>query len=146
MKTTLTLLALCGSLLCAIGCTSESHSGDGHDHAHHEAQHGGMLIEVGGEVAHLEFVHDAKSGSATLYVTGPDAKTPMAIAAPELKVTSAEGPVVIPTTAVGEKDGMASQFTASHDALKKEPVDGRVSFKIGDKAYNPVIEASHHDH
>ncbi|MEM7262085.1 MAG: hypothetical protein AAF488_08845 [Planctomycetota bacterium] len=147
MKQTLTLLTVCG-LLFSIGCTAESPSGDGHDHGHShgEPQHGGMLIEVEGEAGHLELVHDATSGLATLYVTGPDAKTAMVIAAPELKVTSAEGPVVIPMTAVGEKDGMASQFKASHDALKKEPIDGRVSLKIGDKSYNPVIEESHHAH
>lgn len=120
----------------------------GHDHDT-KGKHGGAIIPVGKEAAHIEFVHDPKAGKAVLYITGKDAEIPLAIGdAPELKLETDQGPKVIKTEAVDPKDGKSAQFTAVDDLLKTDPLKGRVALKIDGKPYSPAIKGAHahHDH
>ncbi len=119
-----------------------------HGHDHPKAPHGGVLLEVGKEEAHLEVVHDEKAGKVTLYVLGKDAKTPVAIAAaPKLNLKLEAGPKQFETKAVEPKDGAASQFEATDDALKVHGLTGRVALTIGEKKYNVELKHDHdHDH
>ncbi len=48
----------------------------GHD-GHHQAPHGGTLIVLGDEFAHLEFVLDPGTGGLTLYVLDGEAERPI---------------------------------------------------------------------
>ncbi len=131
-------------------CSSEN--GDGSDatdenHGHaHEGSHGGALIEIGDEVAHVELVHDASTGKVTLYLTGSDTKTPLQIAdAPELKLMTADGPKVVATLPAGTDSKGASQFSATDPLLKTDPLKGRISLRIDGKPYSPEIEEAN-DH
>ncbi len=126
---------------------------EGHGHSE-EPQHGGALLEVGAHVAHLEFVHDPKEGSATVYISGADVKTPLAIAdAPKINLQSDAGPKSLQTVAVDAKDGKASQFSVTDEALKSDPLKGVIVITIDGKAYRPDIKEGHdhaghegHDH
>ncbi|MCA8961485.1 MAG: hypothetical protein KDC38_13265 [Planctomycetes bacterium] len=130
-------------LVWVVSCDkSDSHDHE-HEHAHPDPQHGGTLLEVGHEVAHVELVHDVAAGKVLLYVTGSDGKKALSIDPPTIKLTTDSGPQVIATTAVGGAGGKASEFEAMHDALKSDPLEGRLSLSIDGKAYNPELE---HDH
>jgi hypothetical protein len=102
------------------------------------------LIEVGNGIAHVEFVHDAKAGTVTLYVAGKDPKTPMKLThAPDLKLTTAKGQEVVNTKPVGGAADGASQFQVTHALLKTDPLEGRITIKIEGKIYNPDIAHEH---
>lgn len=57
----------------------------------HTAPHGGALIELGEEVAHIELVLDAATGELTAYVLDGEAEAPVRIAAPALTIHLAAG-------------------------------------------------------
>ena len=116
-------------------------------HAHPEAPHGGELLELGEEEAHLELVHDSKAGSVTVYVLGKDGKTPISVAPPTIVVATKEGPKEITLTAVNPKaDGTADTFKGSHASLMVEPLDGRIRVTIAGKAFQSPLEAAPHNH
>jgi hypothetical protein len=103
----------------------------------HKAPHGGILLEVGEEVAHVEVVHDAKAGKITLYILGGDAKTELAVKeTPKVNLKSEKGGKQLETKAVGGKEGAASQFEATDEALKVESPKGRIVLVVADKKYN----------
>ena len=115
-----------------------------HKHEEHKAPHGGPLLEVGEEEAHLELVHDEKAGKLTLYLLGKDAKTPVAIKdAPKVNLKTDKGPKQIETKAVEAKDGLASCFEATDDALKADPLNGRIALTLGEKKYNVELKHEH---
>lgn len=116
-------------------------------HAHPKAPHGGELLELGEEEAHLEIVHDAKAGSVTVYVLDKDGKTPVATAAPTIALTTKDGVKDVALTAVGAKaDGTADTWQGSHEGLKVEPPDGRVRVTVRGKAYQTPLESPGHGH
>jgi hypothetical protein len=146
----LTFLAVSTLLACGNDASSsdkgKNPAGDATAHSH-EGAHGGGLVELG-TAAHLEFVRKEATGEVTLYVTGPDGKSPLAIVdAPEIKLATAAGQKVLTTTPSNPVDGKASEFTAKDDALKAHQIGGRVSITVGGKLFNPQIVADHdHDH
>ncbi|MCA9319953.1 MAG: hypothetical protein KDB53_04425, partial [Planctomycetes bacterium] len=98
--------------------------------------HGGTLLELG-TAAHLEYLHDATKGRVTLYFTGSDAKSPLDPDQPPTLVLSAEGgPVVVRL----EASTAAATYAASHDALRSDHPEGRISVTIAGKTYNPDLE------
>lgn len=114
----------------------------------HKASHGGVLLEVGEEVAHLELVHDPKEGTARIYVLDGKAEKAVAIKdAPKMNLMTEDGAKQLVMKAVeADKEGMASLFEAKDDALKADPLKGRIAVVIGDKKYNVDIrEAGGHD-
>lgn len=116
-------------------------------HDHPEAPHGGELLELGEEEAHLELAHDSKGGNVTVYVLGRDAKTPIAVAAPTIVLSTKEGPKEFTLTAVNPKaDGTADTWKGTHAGLAGEPLDGRIRVTIAGKAYQSPLEAAPHNH
>ena len=106
--------------------------------------HGGAILETGDEVAHIEFIRDAKAGTVTLYILGPDAKTALVLKdAPKLNLKTDKGNAQVETKAVEAKDGAASQYTATSDDLKSEHVNGRVALTVNGKQYNVKIDDGH---
>jgi hypothetical protein len=101
----------------------------GHEHA---APHGGTLVELGEEFAHLELVLDSATGQLSAYALDGEAEKPVRLSAPSLAlvVTPADqtGPVAIELAPVenaltGERAGDTSLFRASVPTLM-----GRTAF------------------
>ncbi len=106
----------------------------------HKPVHGGTILEVGEEAAHIEFVHDEKAGKITLYIMGGDAKTALNLKeAPKLNLKTKAGNKQL------ETKGADATWTATDEALKDEP-SGRIALTLPDgKKYNVAIEDKH-DH
>jgi hypothetical protein len=114
------------------------------DKDHDEPKHGGVVLEVGEEVAHLELVHDAKAGKVTLYITGPDAKTDLALKdAPKINLKTKDGNKQIETKAISPKDGASAHFEAIDDVLKADPLKGRIALVINGKKFNVELKDDH---
>lgn len=112
----------------------KDHQHDDHDEHHHDAPHGGTMVELGDHFAHVElkiFDDDAQK-KVVLYILSAHADKAVRLAQPtvELTVTSpakqdgkpAE-PFSVTLKAVvnentGEKAGDSSQFEAPLDALR----------------------------
>lgn len=118
----------------------------------HEAKgpHGGEIAEVGDkDDTHAELVHDEKAGKLTIYLLGKDQKTPVAIKdAPKINLKTKDGNKQIEMKAVEAKDGAASQYEATDEALKADPLDGRIVVTLADgKKYNVSLKHEHeHEH
>jgi hypothetical protein len=101
----------------------------------HKPPHGGALVELGDEAAHVEFLLDSKRGELTAYVLDGEAENPVRLAQREIVVRfsalnrpTGETSVIadgqeLHLTAVtnvltGEIESDSSQFAASSDALK----------------------------
>lgn len=140
------------AVLLVLGAAVVCVAADEKKEEEHKAPHGGVLLEVGEEVAHLELVHDPKEGTATIYLLDGKAEKAVAIKdAPKLNLMTADGAKQVVTKAVEpDKEGLASQFVAKDDALKADPLKGRIAITIGDKKYNVDIkepdEHEGHDH
>ncbi|MBL9086730.1 MAG: hypothetical protein JNM10_06275 [Planctomycetia bacterium] len=116
-----------------------------HDHA--AAPHGGELLELGEEEAHVELIHDPKAGSVTVYVFGKDAKTPVAVAAPTIVLATKDGPKEFTLTAVNPRgDGTADTWRGTHAGLTAEPLDGRIRVTVDGKAFQSPLESEGHGH
>lgn len=95
----------------------------GHEHA---APHGGTLVELGDEFAHIELVLDAASGTLTAYSLDGEAEAGVRLAQPAITVRfvrPGEPPreVTLPAIAnplTGETATDSSQFRAIIPALK----------------------------
>jgi hypothetical protein len=181
-----------GGLLCLTGCPGETpqggmsgkavqtsksaHSADDHDHDHghhhHHAEkgpHGGALVAIGEEAAHLEFVLDAETGKLTAYVLDGEAEKPLAIkqanlqlaltlekhegAKDEKKEDLPESTLVLMLAAVSPAaDGTATEFAGQDDKLKgaDEFEAALNSITVGDKQFKAVSfkypEGNEHDH
>lgn len=60
-----------------------------HDHSHHHnPPHGGALMEVGEEFAHLELVLDRNASKLTLYVLDGEAEKPVRLGASSLTMST----------------------------------------------------------
>ncbi|MEN9361837.1 MAG: hypothetical protein RL095_3372 [Verrucomicrobiota bacterium] len=123
---------------------SHDHSQQGHDHgAHHHAdgkpcpgcaaaakvkaahdhkpQRGGVLVELGEEVAQIELVLDAAAGSLTAYVLTGCADKPQRLKQTEIKIKTASGELVLAgqvSELSGEKLGDTSVFALNSPVLK----------------------------
>lgn len=92
----------------------------------HIAPHGGALVELGDEFAHVELVLDQARGLLTAYVLDGEAESAVRIAQPSLDLWlippgSTPQPVSLDAVAnalTGEARGDTSQFQASVLALK----------------------------
>lgn len=104
-------------------------------HSHnHVAPHGGKLVVLGDEDAHLEFVFDASLGKMTAYVFDAHAENAVRVAQPEfsleIRVEDAEKPLLLKMKAVGneltgETVRDTSQFEGTDPALV-----GRKRFQV----------------
>ena len=115
-------------------------------HEDHTAPHGGEILELGEEEGHIELVHDAENGRATLYVFGKDLKSPQAVERPVVNLSTKDGPVEVTFTAVDARpDGTATTWKAEHAGFKAEPLDGSLKIKIGAKSFNSPLEPVGHE-
>src|SRR5262249_41345089 len=85
------------------------------------APHGGALVELGDEAAHVELVLDAATGKLTAYVLDGEAENPVRIAQESLRFSLSDGDVELKAVAnplTGERVGDTSQFEGTSDKLK----------------------------
>jgi len=183
-----------GGVLCLTGCTGETptggmsgksvqagknaHAADDHDHDHghhhhHHAEkgpHGGALVAIGEEAAHLEFVLDAETGKLTAYVLDGEAEKPVAIKQANLQLALTlekhgdakteekkddlpESTFTLTLAAVSPADdGTATEFSAQDDKLKgaDEFEAALTSLTVAGKEFKAVTfkypEGNEHDH
>jgi hypothetical protein len=133
----------------------------GHDHGHdHDAEgpHGGHVIVLGDEVAHLE-VTMGDDRTITVYVLGGDMVTPLPVAVAdvifELEDENDEETELELTAmpADGEEDGTSSVFVVKAEAVPEaisdiEKLHGHVHITIDGTDYEGELEHEHgeHDH
>lgn len=95
----------------------------GHDH---EAPHGGSLVELGDEYAHVELVLDSATGTLTAYVLDGEAEAAVRVTQATLVLRlevpgRAPGPITlaaVENALTGETRGDTSQFQSVVPALK----------------------------
>lgn len=127
-------------------CTLRAYAEEKHEHKHEKGPHGGAISEVGDkDDTHAEIVHDEKSGKLSLYLLGKYMKAPVAIKdAPKINLKAKEGNKQIAMKVVDAKDGVASHFEATDDALKADPLQGRIAITLGDgKSYHVNLSHEH---
>ncbi len=108
---------------------------DGQDH-HHDAPHGGTLIELGDHFAHLELMFDAGTGTVTAWILDGGAEAPIRLTQPTLAIiidappALANRPLELQARAsvlTGERVGDSSEFVFTHQGLRGlERITGRV--------------------
>lgn len=148
-----------------------------HDHHHHhhaeKGPHGGALVAIGEDAAHLEVVLDAESGKVTAYVLDGEAQNPVAIKAEQLELTYTRehahdhegedekgkdgddlpesGSIVLAAVTPAD-DGTSTEFSGTAEDLKgAEKFDAVLtSIKIGKDEFKQVKfaypEGNEHDH
>lgn len=105
-----------------------------HGHHHHAAPHGGTMIALGDEAAHLELLLDSAGGKLTGYVLDGEGEKAIRVSQPQIQLqitgrdvpstlTVALKPVANPLT--GEAAGDTSQFEATDAGLK-----GKKNFSV----------------
>lgn len=142
-------------LLMPVGCQDQappkadpvakagSDDGDDHHHHHHshgeKGPHGGALVAIGDDAAHLEVVLDAETGKVTVYVLDAAAKEAVAIQAEKLELALTiehdhdhadgdqkkpagdelpESATLVMTAVEPAGDGSASVYAGESEALK----------------------------
>jgi len=102
----------------AVTSTTTSSSVDQTPHHEHHAPHGGILVELGAEIGHVELVWDANTGGITAYVLDGEAEAAVRITQKEivLELSGGEGKlstvtlVAVSNYLTGEKSGDTSEF------------------------------------
>jgi hypothetical protein len=112
-------------------------------HEDHTAPHGGSILELGEEEAHVEVVHDPKAGVLTLYVFGKDLHSPVAVAAPKILLAGKE---LAPSPLDAGPGGTATSWRLSDPALAVDPLDGRLRITIGGTTHQTPLEPAGHGH
>ena len=112
------------AILLAVLCAGAA-SGNAHEH---KAPHGGTLIVLGTEFAHLELVLDAKTGTLTAYVLDGEAEKFVRVQQKEIALRLSvedkqQEPVAVTLKAVanvltGEKEGDTAQFEGAASSLQ----------------------------
>ena len=117
-------------MLVAAGVADAQRAPAGKSPVHeHHAPHGGTLVELGEEFAHLELVLNAQTGTLTAYVLDGEAEQSVRIVQAQIEISvrlsGAGSAKVLALTLsaaanplTGETVGQSSQFQAQSDALK----------------------------
>ena len=126
------MVALASALVCCAACGHElppastvpaADAAAGHQH---HAPHGGTLVELGGEFAHVELVLDPDGGSLTAYVLDGEAEESVRLKQPTLAIaidspgSQAAQPLELAARAnilTGETVGDSSEFSATEPSL-----------------------------
>ena len=133
-KTVLILMTIFAITFAQSGCEKkDAHRGNQsdthgtHAHHHHTAPHGGALVVLGEEFAHVEFVLEEKTGKLTGYVLDSEAEKPVRLSQKtiELKINRLQSGQSITlqlkaaaNVLTGETEGDTSQYEGQSDALK----------------------------
>ncbi len=125
-----------------------------HDHEHHEAPHGGHLIELGDHAFHAEVIFEEQSGKITVYILDGHAEETHVIDQQELtlNMTVDEKPQqykLMSAPLDGEPEGKSSRFESSSKELfdhfhEHEGFKAKLKVVIDGKQYLGVVE--HKDH
>lgn len=145
MKLKFSLIIIIWSCLLASGCgSSQSNQNAAQDeppktantniektskksepsHEHH-APHGGTLVEIGEEFAHLELVLDSENGKLTGYVLDGEAEKSVRISQLQLEIEINEPKPLtvrllpVENSLTGEKEGATSEFSLQADDLRE---------------------------
>lgn len=131
---------------------------DDHDHPS-EGPHHGHLIELGDEEYHVEFVHDEKAGTVTIYILDGAAKEAVPIEATEIAINlkhagKGEQFKLAASPDQGDPEGKSSRFVSNDEKLgedlEHEDAEAQLVLKINGKSYRGKIEHDHdhgdHDH
>ncbi len=118
------------------------HGDHDHDHDHgegghvHTAPHGGELLILAEETAHLELVLDRDTGTLDVYSLGAHADTPVRLEQPTLRLALGEAGenaeyeielAAVASTLTGDTVGDASRFSVTDPRLaSQETLAGRV--------------------
>lgn len=115
-------------------------------HEEHKAPHGGAILELGEEEAHVEVIHDPKGGVLTLYVYGKNLDAPVAVSAPTILLSAAGGPRELTPTALDAKAGqtVATAWRLTDPALAVDPLDGRLRVTVNGKQHQSPLEPAGH--
>ncbi len=135
--------------------SQDKKGGHADEHAHGKGPNGGVIFDLG--KYHAEFTVDHKTAEATLFVLGADEKTPTAVAAKELTLTTkatktaagkAVPPMTIKMTPKDAKDGKAAKFVGTDPGLDNvADFEGDVTGEINGKpAQGEFKEEEHDDH
>jgi hypothetical protein len=93
------------------------------DEHEHSAPHGGALVELGEEFAHVEIVLDASTGKLTAYALDGEAEKSARVKQSEIEI-AVKNPAVtinlggVANTLTGETAGDTSEFSGQSDRLK----------------------------
>ena len=133
-KTIVTLMTILTIAFVQFGCEkkdthreNQSETHGTHAHHHHTAPHGGALVVLGEEFAHVEFVLEEKTGKLTGYVLDSEAEKPVRLSQKtiELKINRLKSGQSITlqlkaaaNVLTGETEGDTSQYEGQFDALK----------------------------
>ncbi|QDU36480.1 hypothetical protein Mal4_07660 [Maioricimonas rarisocia] len=166
-KLSLPAATLCVAMICGCGGGEEyrefgdaddvTNTAPADDHHHHDlGPNGGHLVELGDEQYHAEVVLDAFKRILTVYILGPDAKSPAPIAAEEITFTLEAGdePQAITLTAMpveSDGPGQASRFASDADAVPEsvedaEDLHGSVAVTIDGTSLTGEVSHDHHGH
>ena len=123
MKFMLSLI-LMTALATGVSAHGDAHY-NGHEHEH-TAPHGGTLVVLGDEFAHLELVLDAGTGKLTAYVLDGEAENPIRLEQEEIEMKIGAGEKAsatlklkaVPSVLTGETAGDSSEFSVQSDRLK----------------------------
>ena len=115
-----------------------------HEHHHHTAPHGGALVVLGEEFAHLEFVLDPELGALTAYVLDGEADQAVQLSTSQLELELKSGSRVsllpVADELTGETEQSTSTFRAQSDSFKelKSFEATLVSIEIKSKTFKNV--------
>jgi len=93
------------------------------DEHEHSAPHGGAMVELGEEFAHVEVVLDAATGKLTAYAIDGEAEKSVRVKQSEIEI-AVKNPAVtiklggVANTLTGETAGDTSEFSGQSDRLK----------------------------
>lgn len=133
-KTVVILMTILAITFAQSGCEKKDpHHGNQsephgtHAHHHHTAPHGGALVVLGEEFAHIEFVLEESTGKLTGYVLDSEAEKPVRLTQKsiELKINGLKmGQAItlqlnaVANVLTGETEGDTSQYEGQSDVLK----------------------------
>lgn len=99
---------------------------DEDDHHHHPAPHGGKMVEVGDEFAHVELLLEDQTGELVLYILDGEGENPVRLNQKTIDLTftstSSGDSIALIASAVaneltGEKIGSTSEFRISSEKI-----------------------------
>jgi hypothetical protein len=87
----------------------------------HQAPHGGTLVELGEEFAHVELVFDGATGKMAAYVLDGEVEKPIRLDQKEIVLKGKTASVALQAVGsplTGEKPGDTSQFEGQSETLR----------------------------